>query len=128
MELVTNSPINPNDVYRLIDSSNAGSVVFHFAVVRGATDGKKSGSIEFQPAKDSDDVIRELRLISDEIRNKWKIDDVLTMRATGKLNVGDVMSLIAVSSPHRDDVFNACSFGLEKLKQMKSIIKKETFG
>ncbi len=127
MEMVVSSPINPNDVYPLINSSTAGSVVFHFAVVRGATDDKTTSSIEFRAAKDTADINQELRSISDEIRKKWKIDDVLIIRATGKLSVGDVMSLVAVSSPRSVAAFEASHYGVDRLKEMKTIVKKETF-
>jgi molybdopterin synthase catalytic subunit len=127
MELVTNTPINPTDVYRMIDSSKGGSVVFHFAVVRGTTGEKKTDSVEFRVAKDNEDTLRELRTISDELRDNWEIDDVLIIRATGILKVGDAMSLVAASSPHREAAFGASSHGVEKLKKMKTIIKNEVF-
>ena len=127
MEIVTSKSINPNDVYKLINSSNAGSVVFHFAVVRGTTDDKSMNSIEFRAAKDSNDIKRELHSISDELRKQFKVDDVLAIRAIGKLNVGDIMALVAVSSPHREPAFDACRYGVERLREMKSIVKQETF-
>ena len=127
MEIVTSKSINPNDVYRLIDSGKAGSVVFHFAVVRGTTDDKTTSIIEFRPANGDADIRQELHEISDEIRKKWKVDDVLIIRATGKLSVGDVMSLVAVSSPHSEAAFEANRYGVERLKKMKSIVKHETF-
>jgi molybdopterin synthase catalytic subunit len=127
MEVIVNSPINPNDVFRLIDSGTAGSVVFHYAVVRAATEGKTMDSIEFRMAGDIEDCLRELQGLSDEIRTGWEVDDVLLIRATGKLKAGDVMSLVAVSSPHRQAAFGACSYGVERLKQMKTIAKHEVF-
>ncbi len=127
MELVSNTPINPNDVYRLIDSSTAGSVVIHYAVVRGTTDEKSTSSVEFRAAKDEQDVKQELHGISDEMRKKFKVDDVLIIRALGKLNVGDVMSLVAVSSPRSQAAFDASHYGVDRLKEMKSLRKQETF-
>jgi molybdopterin synthase catalytic subunit len=127
MEIVTNNPIRPDDVYRLINSDNAGSVVFHFAVVRGTTDDKTTSIIEFQPARDNNDIKEELHQISDEIRKKWKVDDVLIIRAIGKLAVGDVMSLVAVSSPRSMAAFEASHYGVDRLKEMKTILKQETF-
>lgn len=127
MEIVTSNPIRPDDVYRLIDSGNAGSVVFHFAVVRGTTDNKETSIIEFRPARDNDDIKEELHQISDEIRKKWSVGDVLIIRAIGKLAVGDVMSLVAVSSPRSIAAFEASHYGVDRLKEMKTILKQETF-
>ncbi len=127
MEMVTMKPIHTDDVFRLLDTSDAGSAVFHFAVVRGATDGKEMDNIEFKAAKDTRDIMLELRSISAEIKSKWDISDMLMIRAIGKMNTGDVMALVAASSPHREAAFAGCSYGVERLKKMKSIVKQETF-
>ena len=127
MEIVTSSSIRPDDVYRLIDSGNSGSVVFHFAVVRGATGDKQTSIIEFQLAKSEIETKEELHQISEEIRKKWQVDDVLIIRAMGKLCVGDVMSLVAVSSPRSIAAFEASHYGVDRLKEMKTIKKQETF-
>jgi molybdopterin synthase catalytic subunit len=127
MEIVTNKPINPDEAYRLIDSGNGGSVVFHFAVVRGTTGDKQTSIVEFQPAKSDIETKEELHQISEEIRKKWEIDDVLIIRAMGKLCVGDVMSLVAVSSPRSMAAFEASHYGVDRLKEMKTIKKQEIF-
>jgi len=127
MEIVTNSPIHPDDVYRLIDSGTAGSVVFHFAVVRGTTGDKQTTIVEFRPAKSDNETKEELHQISEEIRKKWEADDVLIIRAMGKLCVGDIMSLVAVSSPRSMAAFEASHYGVDRLKEMKTIKKQESF-
>ncbi|MCX5908738.1 MAG: molybdenum cofactor biosynthesis protein MoaE [Deltaproteobacteria bacterium] len=53
--------------------------------------------------------------------------DVLLVRRIGPLKVGDVISLVAVSSPTSNDAFEACHYGLEKLRKMVSINKTEMF-
>jgi molybdopterin synthase catalytic subunit len=127
MEIVTNKPVDASDVFRLIHSGNSGSVVFHFAVVRGTTGDRETSLVEFQPAKSDIDTKEELHQISEEIRKKWEVDDVLIIRAMGKLSVGDVMSLVAVSSPRSQAAFEGSHWGVDRLKEMKSIKKQETF-
>jgi molybdopterin synthase catalytic subunit len=122
MEVISNNPIDPNKVYDLIKKDTAGSVVFHFAVVRESKENRRIKSVEYH---ENGDIEEELRIISDEIRKKWEIEDVLMMRRLGRLNIGDVISLVAVSSPHREEAFNACSYGVDKLKKMTTVIKKE---
>jgi len=124
MEIVSNKPIDPGEVYELIKKDTAGSVVLHFAVVRRSTENKTTSSIEFHASGDVDE---ELRTISDEIRKKWKIEDVLIIRRLGGLNIGDIISLVAISSPHREEAFEACRYGVDRLKKMSTITKKETF-
>ena len=123
MEVLSNNPIDPNKVYDLIKKDTAGSVVFHFAVVRESTENKRTKSIEFHQ---NGNLEQELRMISEEIRKRWEIEDVLIIRRLGRLNIGDIISLVAVSSSHREEAFNACRYGVDRLKKMVTVIKKET--
>jgi molybdopterin synthase catalytic subunit len=123
MEIVSNKPIDPSKVYEHIRKDTAGSVVFHFAVVRESTENRRVKLVEYH---EDGDVEEELRTISDEIRKKWEIEDVLIIRRLGRLNIGDIISLVAVSSSHREEAFNACSYGVDKLKKMATVVKKET--
>lgn len=127
MEIVSNKPIDPAQIYDLIKKDTAGSVVLHFAIVRGSSESKITSSIEFQAAGDIKDVERELRAISGEIHRKWQVEDVAIVRVLRRLNIGDIISLVGVSSPHREEAFEACRYGVDRLKGMATIMKKETF-
>jgi len=122
MQSVTTETIEPKDIYDQILKNTAGSVVLHFALVREKTGDRVTRSIEFQLNGDAE---AELESISDSIRHKWDIEDVLIIRRLGVLKVGEVMSLVAASAPHREDAFDACRYGVESLKKMKTISKTE---
>jgi len=124
MEIVSNEPIDPSRAYELIGKKCSGSIVLHFASVRPKTQGKITNSIEYCA---DGDVAEELREISLDIRDKWKVEDVLIARRVGKLNAGDIISLVAVSAAHRQDGFDGCRYGVERLKKMSTIVKNETF-
>jgi molybdopterin synthase catalytic subunit len=127
MEIVSNKPIDLAQIYDLIKKDTAGSVVLHFAIVRGSSESKITSSIEFQAAGDIKDVERELRAISAEIHRKWQVEDVVIVRILGRLNIGDIISVVGVSSPHREEAFEACRYGIDRLKGMVTVVKKETF-
>jgi molybdopterin synthase catalytic subunit len=65
--------------------------------------------------------------IAADIKQRWNIEDVLLVRRIGTLEVGDIISLIAVSSPVSTDAFDACRHGLERLKKMSTLKKTERF-
>jgi molybdopterin synthase catalytic subunit len=44
------------------------------------------------------------------------------------VEVGGIISLVAVSSPSSEDAFAACRFGIGRLKKMSTIGKKEVCG
>jgi molybdopterin synthase catalytic subunit len=55
------------------------------------------------------------------------LEDVLLIRWTGCLAVGEIISLVAVSSPSSEDAFEACKFGISRMNEMSAITKIEKF-
>ena len=45
----------------------------------------------------------------------------------GRLEIGEISVLIAVSSPHRAEAFEACRYAIDRLKEVVPIWKKELF-
>ena len=124
IKLVEN-PIDPAAVYDSICSAFSGSVVFHYAVVKKqASTGKATTCIEYSAQGDS---LQELDGIAVELERRWKLEDVLLIRRTGCLAVGEIISLVAASSPNSEDAFEACKFGISRLKKMLTIRKTEKF-
>ena len=124
VKLVEN-PIDPAAVYDSICTSFSGSVVFHYAVVK-----KQAGSIKSITCieyKSQGDAIIEMEGISGELEQRWNLEDVLMIRRTGCLTVGEIISLVAASSPNSEDAFEACRFGISRLKKMATILKTEKF-
>lgn len=126
MEIISENPIDPAAMYDLIAKTSSGSVVFHYAVVKEQhSQEKKTTGIEYQPAGDT---IAELQEIVAELKGKWKLEDVLLVRRIGTLRVGDIISLVAASSPNSEDAFASCRHGISRLRKMASIKKNEMYG
>jgi molybdopterin synthase catalytic subunit len=73
-------------------------------------------------------VEEELVLIAGEMGESWEIEDSLLIRRIGRVGIGEIISLVAVSSPASEDAFAACRFGIGRLKKMTTIGKKEFCG
>lgn len=124
IKLVEN-PIDPAEVYKSICAAFSGSVVLHFAIVkRQASAEKSTTSIEYRTQGDS---ILEMEGIAKELGREWNLEDVLLIRRTGCLDVGDIISLVAASSPNSEDALEACRSGISRLKKMSTIHKTEMF-
>lgn len=122
MEIVTEKPLDPGRAFEQIQKKGSGSVLFHYAVVKSRAGEKECTGILFER---NGDMEAELAEITANIKERWNVDDVLLVRRVGLLKVGDVISLVAVSSPASLDAFEACHFGLERLKKMARIRKTE---
>ncbi len=122
VKLIEN-PINPATVYSSICSAFSGSVVFHYAVVKQkAGSGKSTTFIEYRA---SEDTVQEMDGIARQLEQRWNLEDVLIVRRIGCLAVGEIISLVAASSPNSEDAFEACKFGIDSVKKMTTICKTE---
>ncbi len=118
-------PIDPSSVYNSICTAFSGSVVFHYAVVKQkAGSGKSTTSIEY---KSQSGTLSELECIAGELESSWNLEDVLLIRRTGCLAVGEIISLVAASSPNSEDAFEACRSGISRMKKMETIHKTEKY-
>ena len=125
MVLISTSPINPADSFPLISANSSGSVVLHYAVVKEQTGvGKSTTCIDY---RFSPEATEEMNGIAAELKEKWSLEDVLMIRREGCLAVGDIISLVAASSPASEDAFEACRHGISRLKKMKTVTKTEQF-
>jgi molybdopterin synthase catalytic subunit len=103
-------------MFERVRKSEAGSVLLHYAVVKSQARDRVSAGIHFEKAGDLEG---ELRALAADIKQRWKIEDVLLVRRIGTLEIGDIISLIAVSSPDSNDAFEACRYGLGKCKKCR---------
>jgi molybdopterin synthase catalytic subunit len=125
MVMITETPIKTADSYALVSAKASGSVVFHYAVVKEQTGvGKSTTCIDY---RFSPEATTEMNCIADELKEKWNLEDVLMIRREGCLAVGDIISLVAASSPASEDAFEACRHGISRLKKMKTVTKTERF-
>ena len=126
MVIISPETINPSNVYDLIATSVAGSVVFHYAVVKPMSGvGGTTSYIDYASCGDTE---AELLDITDTLKNEFSVEDILLIRRTGRLGLGDIISLVAASSPNSEDAFEACKQGISRMKKMKTIVKNEVCG
>lgn len=122
---LSHQPIDPTAAYNQIAKKSAGSVVFHYAVVKEQSGGGGVTScIEYSSSGDTD---AELAKIASELKEKWNVEDLLLIRRAGCLGIGDIISLVAASSPNSEDAFEACKFGISRMKKMSTIKKQEVY-
>jgi molybdopterin synthase catalytic subunit len=126
MVLIAAYPIDPREAYDMIASKSAGSVLIHYALVKEQEgNGGVTRHIDYEVSGEAEE---ELRAIAGEIVDSWGIEDVLLIRRSGRVGVGEIISLVAASSASSEDTFAACKFGISRLKKMRSILKKEVCG
>jgi len=126
MVRITAEPIVPAQVYDLISPLGAGSVLLHFAVVKPQQGA--SGTTSYIDYGTQGDAEAELQAIAEELAARFNLVDTVLIRRTGRLGLGEIISLAAASSPNSRDAFEACQQGIQRLRTMKTIVKNEVCG
>jgi molybdopterin synthase catalytic subunit len=69
--------------------------------------------------------IAQMRAIVVEIAERWPEARVAMAHRTGRLEIGETSVVVSVSCPHRAQAFEACRWGIDRLKESVPIWKKE---
>ena len=123
MVKVTEVLVSPQLLLDSLKTDSSGSIVMHLGIVRPDSNGRKVVSIEYEADINASE--RELSNIANEILTRWEMQDIALYRRVGKLNLGDVILIAAVSAPHRKEAFEACDYAVECMRSMKSVRRKE---
>ena len=66
-----------------------------------------------------------LQAIAEEAMQRWNLADALVIHRYGWLQAGEVIMMVATSSPHRKDAFDSAEFLMDYLKSRAPFWKKE---
>jgi MoaE-MoaD fusion protein len=125
---VVDDRIHIDDAVEQISTNSTGAVCIFTGIVRGHSqreEGKETASLEYEAYEP---MAREKMLqIADEIRKKWpQVEGVAIIQRIGKMNTGTPTVIVACAASHRDTgVFDAARFGIDRLKEIVPVWKKE---
>jgi molybdopterin synthase catalytic subunit len=117
------SAIREEEVIDAVRAREAGAIVSFAGTVRSKTGEHAVIALEYEAYEGMAE--RVLRSIGEQILTRWPGARAAILHRTGRLTVGEVSVVIAVSSPHRADAFEGCRFAIERLKADVPIWKKE---
>jgi molybdopterin synthase catalytic subunit len=105
--------------------ADCGAVVLFLGTVRDLTGERITVALDYDayPAMAE----KKMAEIEAATRQRWPIGDIIMVHRLGHLGVGDISVAVAVSSPHRDQAFDACRHAIDRLKELVPIWKKENW-
>jgi len=122
---VTADPLSIDEAYAAVRRPDCGAVALFVGTVRDHHDGRAVTSISYTAFKEMAE--KEFARIGAEAAARWKTGAVYIAHRTGPLRIGDASVVIAVSSAHRAEAFEACRHAIEALKKMAPIWKEEFY-
>ncbi len=122
---ITTQAIDINKITNAATHNQAGAVNVFIGTVRNQTAGKEVLRLEYEAYEPM--AISEMQKVIDDAREKWPVTGWAISHRIGTLLPGEVAVVVAVSTPHRKDSFEACQYIIDTLKKTVPIWKKEFF-
>jgi len=106
---IAKEPINIQQVIDKVVQREAGAITTFIGTVRELTNGKKTLYLIYEAYEAM--AVKKLEQIGREIEEKWPGSMVAISHRVGKLDITDIAVVIAVSTPHRADAYEARTLG-----------------
>jgi len=126
--MITNDELDLNQILAQITLSSTGAACFFTGMVRGVTSRGEAHETEFLEYEAYVPMAEaKMKQVAEEIRAKWdSVEGIAIVQRIGKLYPETPTVLIACTAGHRDTgVFEAARYGIDRLKQIVPIWKKE---
>lgn len=117
--------IETDEIVASLKAPEDGAVAVFEGIVRNHSRGKATLYLEYEAYEQM--ALAKMEEIGAEIRKRFAIDRLAMVHRLGRLEIGETSVLIAVSSAHRAAAFDACRYGIDTLKRVVPIWKKEFF-
>ena len=125
MIVITHDALNTDTVVSNVEHPGAGAIVTFVGVTRDNTAGRRVLFLEYEAYRPMAD--QQLTRVAEEMLDKWKLAGVSIHHRLGRLEIGEASLIVAVSSAHRKEAFEACHYSIDRIKQVVPIWKKEFF-
>lgn len=122
---MTENRIDVNKIIKSVYDDAAGGIDVFIGTTRNNTASKSVVRLEFESHISM--AVKELQKIIDDVNLRWPIIKTAVSHRVGVVPMGEEAVVVAVSSKHRADAFEACRYIIDTLKQTVPIWKKEIF-
>lgn len=126
---VTTDEVDLDLIQEHLTQPEIGSIVTFTGYVRGQTDREglptATRYLEYEAYEEM--ALIKMSQIAAEIWNRWPlVRGVAIVQRVGKLDVGQVTTIVSCASAHRDQgSFEAARYGIDRLKEIVPVWKKE---
>lgn len=110
-----------------VRDASAGGVAVFLGCTRTErhTDGRELVALDYEAYHDM--AMKQMHDLAAAARAKWPIVRLVMLHRTGRVGLGEPSVVIAVSTPHRSEAFDACRWLIDSLKKDVAIWKKEVW-
>jgi molybdopterin synthase catalytic subunit/molybdopterin converting factor small subunit len=122
---LTGEPIDPAAVIREVTTPEAGGIATFIGTTRVHSRGRTVHYLDYEAYGGmAEDVMAE---IAAELKRRHELCEVAITHRIGRVDIGELSVVIAVSAPHRAAALAACKEAIDTLKETVPLWKKEVY-
>ena len=122
---ITAQPLDLGALHDLVRRDESGAVALFSGVVRNTNLGRAVDHLVYDAYEAM--ATKVMRRIAAEIRERWTVSAIAMHHRIGRLEIGEASVVIAVAAPHRREAIEGCQYGIDRLKAIVPIWKKEVW-
>ncbi len=122
---IVDTPLKLQPLFDFVVSEHCGAVDIFIGTVRNHAEGRAVERLEYHGYPEMGEKI--LEQIVQRAFQRWRIHRAAVYHRIGTLALKEASVIIAVSSAHRAEAFEACRFVIEEIKKDVPVWKKEHF-
>jgi molybdopterin converting factor subunit 1 len=122
---LTRHAIDPRAVIARLQTGAEGAVVTFEGTVRNNTAGRRTRCLDYEGYESM--ALKVMAQIGREIAGGRQIGRMAIVHRLGRMLIGETSVAVIVTAPHRRPAFEAALEGIDRLKKMVPIWKKELF-
>jgi molybdopterin synthase catalytic subunit len=120
---LTRGKISPSKAFHEVQDPAAGGTVVFTGTIRNRSEFGRVDGLEYQAYRGMAE--KKMKAIAVEVAKKWPVKKVSIYHREGRLRIGEVSVVVAVSSAHRAQAFEACKYAIDRIKTGVPIWKRE---
>lgn len=121
--LIQNEPLDVGAAKDFARDPEAGAINIFVGTTRQWTEGRETVELEYHCYESM--AVKEIERLVEKAERRWSLKKVVVHHRLGTVPVESASVVIAVSSAHRAESFEACRFLIDELKRHVPIWKRE---
>jgi molybdopterin synthase catalytic subunit/molybdopterin converting factor small subunit len=118
-------PLDASSVIHEVADERAGGIATFIGTTRVESRGRTVRHLEYEAYEGmAEQVMAEL---ADDLKRTHDLCEVAIAHRVGRVGIGELSVVIAVSAPHRQDALAACKDAIDRLKETVPLWKKEVY-
>lgn len=122
---LSEKPLDVNEVVREVERNEAGAIATFIGTTRERSRGRDVLYLEYEAYPGMAE--KTMAELADELKARYGILDVAIHHRVGRVGIGELSVVIAVSGAHRGDTLAACRDAIDRLKVSVPLWKKEVY-